>query len=90
MAEKKAAPVATEPERIYPNIEQFLEANPRDAIANRFADTRKALEALPKPKAEQGKRALLALSKTEALLNQLFDVKEKLEADAKNPKKARK
>lgn len=75
-------------ERVYPAVEVFLEGHDRSEIAGRFAETKQALEALPKPKAEQGKRALAAIEHTQTLLNQLFDVKEKMVADA-SPRKAR-
>jgi hypothetical protein len=75
-------------ERVYPAIEVFLESSERGEIAACFAETKQALEGLPKPKAEQGKRALAAIEHTQSLLNQLFDVKEKMTADAA-PKKSR-
>lgn len=75
-------------ERVYPGIETFLESRERGEISEHFAETKQALEALPKPKAEQGKRALAAIEHTQTLLNQLFDVKEKMSADA-SPKKGK-
>ena len=66
------------PERAYPGIEVFLETQDRADVAERFAGTREALAGLPKLKAEHGKRALAAIEKTEALLGQLFDVKEQM------------
>lgn len=77
-----------EGERVYPGIEIFLESHDRGEVAGRFAETKQALEALPKPKAEQGKRALAAIEHTQSLLHQLFDVKEKMAATAPG-KKAR-
>ena len=73
----KAQPPA---ERAYPGIEIFLETEDRSAIESRFAATKEALGELPKLKADHGKRALAAIAETEALLNQLFDVKEQLSA----------
>ena len=85
-AKKPAEPPA---ERVYPNVEQFLESRSKDEVAAAFSATREALVGLPKPKAEQGKRALAALDRTEALLGQLFDVKAELEASNKAKKPRR-
>ena len=69
-------------QRAYPGIEIFLETEDRSAIESRFAATKEALAGLPKLKAEHGKRALQAIAQTEALLNQLFDVKEQMSAQS--------
>jgi hypothetical protein len=83
----KTAPSSPEVvERVYPNIETFLENNDRTAISPHFEATREAIKKLPKAKAEQAKRALAALDHTESLLKQLFDVKDKLLEEAKGSK----
>jgi hypothetical protein len=87
MAPKK--PAAEPAERVYPHVEQFLESRSKDDVAQAFSATREALTGLPKPKAEQGKRALAAIDRTEALLGQLFDVKAELEANGKAKKPRR-
>jgi hypothetical protein len=69
------------PERAYPGIEVFLETQDRGAVSDAFAATKDALAGLPKLKAEHGKKALAAIEKTEALLQQLFDVKENMVAN---------
>lgn len=86
MAKAKAAEA---PQRAYPGIEVFLEQNDRSAVAQAFATTREALAAVPKLKAEHAKRALAAIEQTEALLNQLFDVKDQLSASAGKKKASR-
>jgi len=68
-------------DRAYPGIEIFLETQDRAQVAQCFAATKEALGTLPKLKAEHAKRALGAITQTETLLQQLFDVKEKLSAD---------
>ena len=73
-------------ERAYPGIEVFLETQDRGAVAETFSVTKEALTGLPKLKAEHGKRALAAIGQTEALLNQLFDVKEQLQSSGAQKK----
>ena len=84
----KAKAAEAPQQRAYPGIEIFLENQDRPDIGERFAATREALAGVPKLKAEHAKKALAAIDQTEALLNQLFDVKEQLTSQAGN-KKAR-
>lgn len=84
----KAKPEAPA-QRAYPGIEVFLESNDRSAIAETFGPTREALAKVPKLKAEHAKKALTALDHAEALLKQLFDVKDKLSAQAGKKKSSR-
>jgi hypothetical protein len=89
MVSRKAAPVVDADERQYPAIEVFLETRDREEVGPSFASTRTALSELPKAKADVAKRAIAALDRTETLLGMLFDQKEQLQREAKNPRKAR-
>lgn len=80
---------AAKPEPTYPHLERFLEQADRDSAAKLFAKTRKSLEELGGPKAANGKKALAAIERVEGLLGELFEVRMKLEEDARKAKTTR-
>lgn len=73
----------------YPNLERFLEQAERDSVAELFADTRKKLDELPAPKAPQAKKAMAAIERVEGLLGELYEIRVRLETDARKAKTTR-
>jgi len=83
----KAAPDDTGP--AYPHLERFIEqANP-DSAATLFAQTKEQLEALSGAKAAGAKKVLTAMSKVEGLLGELYEVRIRLEGEARKSKNTR-
>ncbi len=76
MAKEKSA------ERFYPTLEVFLEQETRSGVAEAFDDARGKLSGAKGTKAAAAKKAVIAIEKTETLLHHLFDVKERLAAEA--------
>lgn len=89
MVQRKAPPVADDPDWFYPSIERFLETEEAASVGPRFEATRGALLALPKAKSEQGKRAIHAIARTEELLALLFETKVRLAKEGEVTRKAR-
>lgn len=81
-----ARPAETPQESLYPVIESFAEYASRDDVAAVFGPLKERLAALKGPKVEQAKKAKVALERTEELLLQLVETREKLEAEKKGPK----
>jgi len=76
-----------EAEKLYPNLETFIESAGRAAIPTLFAGTRAKLDDISKgPKGPAAKKALAGIDKAEALLTELFGVREKLEEQARAKK----
>lgn len=87
MAGKKAA--AAESVSTYPNLERFLEQADRESAAKLFAATKKKLEGLSGAKAAGAKKAVAAMEKVEGLLGELYEVRVRMEADARKSKTTR-
>lgn len=66
--------------RTYPTLEQFLETHDRDAAATAFAGIKQKIAEVSGARAPQAKRVAVAIERAEGLLQHLFDVKEKLDA----------
>ena len=81
----KADPVAS----TYPNLERYLEQCERDSAAKLFEHTRKKLDGVGGNKSAQAKKALAAINRVEGLLAELFDVRTKLEEQARQAKMTR-
>lgn len=88
-ARSQAAPKAEPGPVAYPNLERFLEQATRDSVAKLFRDTKKQLEALAGPKAASGKKARAGIERVEALLGELFEVRLRLEDQARQAKMTR-
>lgn len=88
-AKTKAAPKAEAAPVAYPHLERFLEQATRDSVAKLFRDTKKQLEALGGPKAAGGKKALAGIERVESLLGELFEVRLRLEDQARQAKMTR-
>lgn len=74
-------PPPAPPQTSFPAIEAFVErASPSDVEAL-FAPLREGLAALKGPRAEQARKVSAALDRTEELLRQLLETREKLAAD---------
>ena len=79
--------MATEPhestESLYPAIEGFIEHATSEDINALYTSLREGLATLKGPRAEQGKKGLTAIERTEELLSFLLQVREKIEANRK-------
>lgn len=64
----------------YPAIEAFIEVATHDEVGALFASVTEAVAHLKGPRAEQGKRVLMAVEHTQALLSHLLQVRENIEA----------
>jgi len=67
----------------YPAISGFIERASGEEVSGLYGDVKEALGSLKGPKAEHGKKAGKAVARTEELLQQLMQVREKLEKDTK-------
>ena len=85
----KAAAPKPDPAATYPNLERFLEQSERDSAAKLFEDTRKKLESVGGAKGTQAKKALAAITRVEGLLGELYDVRIKMEEQARQAKMTR-
>ncbi len=73
------------PQPSYPVLEGFIEKASLDDISSLFTDLKEALTPLKGARAEQGKKVGKAIERTEELLAYLLEVREKIEAERKNP-----
>ena len=89
MAGKSKAAAPAEPVSTYPHLERFLEQASRDSTAELFAETKKNLEELGGPKAAGAKKALKAIEMVEGLLGELYQVRVRMEEDARKAKTTR-
>jgi hypothetical protein len=80
-APKSTEQTTEQPAPSYPVIETFVERASRDDVEVLFTQVRDALAGLKGPKAEQAKKALAALERTEELLLHLLDVREQISAE---------
>jgi hypothetical protein len=72
---------APDPEPTYPTLEGFIERATADDIASLFTPLKERLKALKGPRADQGKKAHIALQRTEELLGRLLELRENLAAE---------
>jgi hypothetical protein len=84
----KAAP-KSEPVTQYPNLERFLEQSERDSAAKLFRETKKKLNAVAGPKGAHATKALAAIERVEGLLGELYEVRLRLEDQARQSKNTR-
>ncbi|MGI5861527.1 MAG: hypothetical protein ACOX6T_05655 [Myxococcales bacterium] len=76
--------------RLYPNLERFIETNDREATARLFEETKSKLREIASgAKGPAAKKALAGIEQVEALLSTLHDVRERLEKEARAAKKSR-
>ena len=66
----------------YPSLEAFVERESRTSVDELFAPTRATLSEAKGTKAASAKKAAAAIEKTQALLQHLFDVRERLAREA--------
>ncbi len=85
----KSKAAATDSVSTYPNLERFLERADRDSVAKLFGETKKKLGALGGPKAAGAKKAMAAIEKVEGLLGELYQVRMRMEEDARKAKTTR-
>ena len=74
-------PEQTEPD--FPALSGFIERASGEEVAGLYGDVKEALGSLKGPKADHGKKAGKAVARTEELLGQLMQVREKIEKDKK-------
>ena len=86
MPNPKPAPPPAPAEPLYPVIESFVEVAARDEVGQLFAPLKEGLANLKGPRADQSKKAHLAIERTEELLGFLIGIRERMEAEAKGPK----
>ncbi len=67
----------------FPVISGYIERASGEEVSGLFGEVKQALGSLKGPKAEHGKKAGKAVARTEELLGQLMQVREKLEKDKK-------
>ena len=84
----KAAPKAPSAV-VYPNLESFLEQCTRDSAARLFRETKKKLDAVAGSRAANAKKALAAIERVESLLGELFEIRLRLEDQARQAKLTR-
>ena len=84
----KAAPKAP-PAVVYPNLESFLEQCTRDSTGKLFRETKKKLDAVAGSRAAHAKKALAAVQRVESLLGELFEIRLRLEDQARQAKLTR-
>lgn len=82
-AQPQAEPL---PQLAYPVIESFVEHATPDDVNTLFSRIRDGLTTLKGPRADQAKKVNAAIDRTEELLCQLLDVRERLLAEGKGPK----
>ncbi len=76
--------------RLFPNLERFIESNDREATARLFEQTKSKLQEIASgAKGPAAKKALAGIAQAEALLSSLHDVRERLEKESKGAKKPR-
>ncbi|HEY3452295.1 MAG TPA: hypothetical protein VGK67_38475 [Myxococcales bacterium] len=85
----KSKAAAAESVSTYPNLERFLEQADRNSVAKLFGATKKKLEALSGAKAPGAKKTLAAIEKVEELLGELYQVRVRMEEDARKAKTTR-
>ena len=72
-------------EPLYPALEGFIEFATPEEVASVFAPLKASLTALKGPRAELGKKAHLAVERTEELIQYLFQVREKIDSSPRGP-----
>ncbi|MEW5741467.1 MAG: hypothetical protein AB1938_21275 [Myxococcota bacterium] len=77
-------------EALYPALEGFIEKASAADVAALFSGVKGELSGLKGPKAEQGKKALKSVERTEELLSYLLQVREKIQAERKGGGRGRK
>lgn len=85
-APSKPAP-APEAESRYPSVERFVERASKEEVGALFGSLKGSLGEVKGPKADQARKAQGALERTEELLGYLIDVRERLVAEQKSPKR---
>ena len=84
---KQTAPAAVEqplPTPSFPAIESFIERATPEEVQSLFAPVKNELANLKGPKAEQAKKAQVAIARTEELLGVLLETRERLVAEGKS------
>ncbi len=90
MAQKTSKPAAAngDENRLYPNIERFVETTDPAAAAKLFEATKGKLGELSKgAKAANAKKVLTAIDRVDALIQELLKVRADLEAEGKKARK---
>jgi len=86
MPNPKPVPPPAPAEPLYPVIESFVEVAARQEVDDLFAQLKIGLANLKGPRAEQSKKAYVAIERTEELVSFLIGIRERMEAEAKAPK----
>ncbi len=81
-----ATPAPQQAEPLYPVIESFVERASREEVGQIFTRIKEDLGQLKGPRAEQSKKAKVAIERTEELLEFLIGVREKMETERKGSK----
>jgi len=71
----------------YPNLETFVERTSSDELAALFSRLKDSLQALKGPRAEQARKAKVAVERTEELLHRLLELRESLAELRQKPAK---
>ena len=79
-----AETISFEPQSTYPELEAYVELASRDDLGQLFTGLKADLEALKGPRAEQAKKAKVAVERTEELIGRLLDLRENLAELRKN------
>jgi hypothetical protein len=79
--------ISPEPQSTYPELEAFVESATRDEVTQLFNRLKGSLETLKGPRAEQAKKAKVAVERTEELLERLLELRENLAELRKKPVK---
>lgn len=82
MSAKQATPPPAE-DSSFPTLEALIERATAEEIAHVFDPVREGLAQLKGPRAEQGRKVEVALSRVEELLAYLLQVRERLETEKK-------
>ena len=72
-----------------PNLARFVERCERGSASKLFRETRRKLDELTGPKAAAAKKALLGLERAESVLLELYEVRLRLEDEARRAKSFR-
>jgi len=82
-----AAELSPEPQSTYPTLEAFVERTSSDELAVLFSRLKDSLHSLKGPRAEQARKAKVALERTEELLHRLLELRENLAELRQKPAK---
>jgi hypothetical protein len=74
-------------ESMYPEVEALVETANAQSVESRFEDLKASLKGLKGARSEQGKKVKKALERAEELFLHLLEVRGKLSASTKKPKK---